>query len=124
MPATATYLRRLTASTTYHPDGSRTTTKALAVWTLAHRGYSGDGRLDVWAYPSKQAALLAGAELALASGLDEDVEAMRQYRAGRYEAVLARYEELRPPDHVLRVQPAFLQPDPDDERAGATSTAG
>lgn len=37
MPATATYIRRLTASATCHPNGSHTPIKALAVWTLAHR---------------------------------------------------------------------------------------
>ena len=39
--------------------------RAPAVWTLADRGYSGGGRLDVWVYPDRAAAELAGAELTL-----------------------------------------------------------
>jgi hypothetical protein len=109
----------MTACTTYYPDGRRATSKAPAVWTLAHRGYSGAGRLDIWVYPSERAALRAGAELALECGLDEDAQAMTHYRAGRYKPVLTRYEQLRPTDHVLRVQAAFLQPDPDAEAADA-----
>jgi len=63
--------------------------------------------------------LRAGAELALEWGLDEDAQAMTHYRAGRYKAVLTRHEQLRPTGHVLRVQVAFLQPDPDAEAADA-----
>jgi hypothetical protein len=75
----------------------------------AHRGYSGGGRLDVWVYPTKKAALQAGADLALQCGMDQDDKTMTLYRAGRLEAVLERYEELSRPSHVLRVQAAFLQ---------------
>jgi len=108
-----TFIRPVTAAKTYHTDGTTTTVKAPAVWTLAHRGYSGCGRLDIWAYPTKRAALLAGADLALACGLVEDERAVALYHAGRLEAVLARYEETSPPDHLLRVQAAFLQGDQD-----------
>jgi hypothetical protein len=89
------------------------TTKDLAVWTLAHRGYSGGGRLDVWVYATKAAALLEGARLAMASGLEDDPQAIASFERGRYQAVLDRYERLTPDTHLLRVQPAFLQDDPD-----------
>jgi hypothetical protein len=72
--AAGTYIRQVTACTTYHPNGRRTTSKAPAVWTLAHRGYSGSGRLDIWVYPSKQAALLASAcQGALHGGWNPDL---------------------------------------------------
>lgn len=102
------FIRLVTSSWTYRPDGSVETTKDLAVWTLAHRGYSGGGRLDVWVYPSKAAALLEGARLAMASGLEDDPRAVALFKKGRYQAVLERYEELNPATHLLRVQPAFL----------------
>lgn len=107
--ASAGFVRSLVASRLYRPDGSVSTERAPAVWTLAHRGYSGSGRLDVWAYPSRRAALQAGAELALACGLDEDPAACAQYEAGRHQAVLDRYEATHPEGFVLRVQAAFLQ---------------
>ncbi|SFO49845.1 hypothetical protein SAMN05216207_107017 [Pseudonocardia ammonioxydans] len=46
--AGAGFVRSLEASRLYRPDGSVETERAPAVWTLAHRGYSGGGRLDVW----------------------------------------------------------------------------
>lgn len=58
-------------------------------------------------HPARQ----AGADLALECGMDQDEKAMALYRAGRFEAVLARYEELSRPGHLLRVQAAFLQLD-------------
>jgi len=64
------YIRRLVSAKTFHPDGSVTTARDLAVWTLVHRGYSGGGRLDVWVYPTRDAALAAGAGLAMQAGLD------------------------------------------------------
>jgi hypothetical protein len=93
---------------TWTPDGTHTVVEAPAVWTLAHKGYSGGGRLDIWLYASQKAALKAGAELALECGLDEDEVAVKAFRARRYQKVLARYEELRP-DHLLRVQSACFQ---------------
>lgn len=54
------------------------TTRDPAVWTLAHRGYSGCGRLDVWVYATKQEALREGAKLAMACGLDEDERALQE----------------------------------------------
>jgi hypothetical protein len=111
----ADYIRMVTSSTTYHPDGTKTVEKSPAVWTLAHRGYSGSGRLDVWVYPAKADALRAGADLALACGLDEtDPEAVRLHRAGKYQAVMDRYEAAHREGFLLRVQPAFLVPDLDD----------
>jgi len=68
-------------------------------------------RLDVWVYPTEKAALQAGADLALECGMDEDEKTVALCRAGRFEAILARYEELSPPGHLLRVQAAFLQLD-------------
>lgn len=66
------------------------------MWTLAHRGYSGSGRLNVWAYATKR-ALREGAELAIACGLDErEEQARRHYEAGRYQKVLDLYEEASP----------------------------
>lgn len=108
-------MRLVTSSTLYRPDGTVETTKDLAVWTLAHRGYSGGGRLDVWVYPTKAAALLEGARLAMASGLEDDPRAVALFEKGRYEAVLDRYEKTNPDTHLLRVQAAFLQDDPGAE---------
>jgi hypothetical protein len=74
------FIRLLTSSTIYRPDGRIETTKDLAVWTLAHRGYSGGGRLDVWVYRTEAEALAAGALLAMECGLDEDPQARRVRR--------------------------------------------
>ncbi len=65
MSAADHYVRRLVSSKTFPPDGSVTTSRDLAVWTLAPRGYSGGRRLDVWVYPTRAAALAAGADLAM-----------------------------------------------------------
>lgn len=105
-------MRLVTSSWVHRPDGTVGTTKDLAVWTLAHRGYSGRGRLDVWVYPTKAAALLEGARLAMASGLEDDPKSSALFERGRYQAVLEWYEKLNPDTHLLRVQPAFLQDDP------------
>ena len=43
-----------------------------AVWTVAHRGYSGNRRLDVWIYREENTAIRAVAELAMSCGVDED----------------------------------------------------
>jgi len=59
------FIKQLTSTTIYHPDGTTETRKAPAVWTLAHRGFSGSGRLDVWVFRAKGAALYAGAVLAM-----------------------------------------------------------
>jgi hypothetical protein len=106
------FIRSVTSSTTYHPGGTRTTTKEPAVWTLAHRGYSGSGQLDVWAYPTKASAERAGAELAMACGMDEDEQARTLFANRRFVAVMSRYEATHPDTHLLRVQAAFLQLDP------------
>ncbi len=57
--AAARYVRRIVSSKTFHPDGTVTTTRDLAVWTLAHRGYGGGGRLDVRVYPTRPEILTA-----------------------------------------------------------------
>ncbi len=41
--------------------------------------------------------------------MDEDDEAGALFDAGRYAQLLQRYEQTRPADHLLRVQPAWLQ---------------
>lgn len=110
----ASFIRQVLSSTLYRSDGTVERTHQPAVWTLAHRGYSGGGRLDVWAYPTKASALKAGAELAMDCGLDNDETARALMESRKYEAVIRRYEEVEPPTHLLRVQPAFLNW-PDEE---------
>lgn len=44
-------------------------------------------------------------------GLDTDPEAVALFDKGRFDKVMARYEETSPDSHLLRVQPAFLQED-------------
>lgn len=108
------FVRQVVSSKLYRPNGAVETTRSPAVWTLAHRGYSGSGRLDLWVYPTKSAALKAGAVLALDCGLDEDSTARKYFSRAQYSKVLARYEQLRPEYHVLRVLPAWIQrPRPD-----------
>lgn len=107
-----TFIRQVQSSTTYHPNGDITITRDPAVWTLAHRGYSGCGRLDIWVYPTKALALAARAELAMACGMDEDPTAQALFDSGRYTALLQRYEDTHPETHLLRVQAAFLQDAP------------
>lgn len=109
MPDHSRFIKQLIASRLYRPDGSVETTRAPAVWTLAHRGYSGGGRLDVWVYATKREALREGARLAMDCGLDEDDQARKAFHAGRYQQILDRYEETSPEAHVLRVRAAFLQ---------------
>ncbi|MER5890433.1 ATP-binding protein [Streptomyces sp. NPDC001941] len=105
------FVRPEIASVTHHPDGKQSVEWAPAIWTLAHRGYSGGGRLNVWAHPDEGSALKAGARLAMESGLDEDPDARRLYAAGAFEQVLQRYEDTHPDTHLLRVQAAFLEHD-------------
>ncbi|WSY16641.1 serine/threonine protein kinase (plasmid) [Embleya sp. NBC_00896] len=54
--------------------------RASAVWTLAHRGYSGSGRLDVWVYRTRKAAMYEGAKPAMACGMHEDEKARLLHR--------------------------------------------
>jgi len=70
---------------------------------------TGGARLDIWVYPTKAAALRAGAELAMACGLDEDAAAVEMFVAGRHARLLAYDEQTHPETHLLRVQAAFLQ---------------
>ncbi|WP_016881778.1 MULTISPECIES: hypothetical protein [unclassified Rhodococcus (in: high G+C Gram-positive bacteria)] len=111
MARTAGFVKQVVSSTLYHPDGTIETTRDPAVWTLAHRGYSGCGRLDVWVYRTQADALQAGATLAMDCGMDEDPRATELFEARRWTAVMERYEELSPEGHLLRVQAAFLQLD-------------
>lgn len=103
------FVRQVVSSKLYRPNGIVDTTRSPAVWTLAHRGYSGGGRLDLWVYRTKSAALKAGAVLAMQCGLDEDLTARKYFARGQHSKVLARYEQLRPEYHVLRVLPAWIQ---------------
>ncbi|WP_221357725.1 hypothetical protein [Streptomyces beigongshangae] len=104
------FIKQQVASRLHRSDGSTQTTRAPAVWTLAHRGYSGSGRLDVWVYATKRDALREGAFLAIACGLDgEKDQARRDFEAGRYQKVMDCYEKTYPETHLLRVQAAFLQ---------------
>ncbi|MFC9931897.1 hypothetical protein [Streptomyces sp. NPDC127190] len=109
MPDYSEFIKPQVASRLYRPDGRVETTREPAVWTLAHRGYSGSGRLDVWVYATKREAQREGAELALAAGLDSDERACEDFEASRYQKVLDLYEESHPDTHLLRVQAAFLQ---------------
>lgn len=84
-----------------------------AVWTVAHRGYSGNRRLDVWIYLDNNTALRAAAELAMSCGVDQDSAAAGYFRQGQYTAVITRYLETSPDWHVLAVQEAPLMLDPD-----------
>lgn len=95
-------------TTIHHPDGTVEHVQVPAVWTLAHRGYSGNEHLDVWAYPSEADALQAGAELAMQSGLDREPEAQRLMMNRKYRAVIDLYEQDAPATHLLRVQPAYF----------------
>lgn len=96
-----------------YPQELTSRTYVPIVWTVAHRGYSGSGRLDIWVYLDEQTALRAAAELAMSCGLDEDVAAKEHFEKGRYNEVVARYCETSPPSHVLAVQEAPLMQDPD-----------
>ncbi|WP_072950952.1 hypothetical protein [Rhodococcus koreensis] len=58
----------MVSSTLYRLDGTVETTRDPAVWTLAHRGYSGCGRLDVGVYRTQADALQAGATLVAGLG--------------------------------------------------------
>jgi len=102
------FIHPVVCATTYHPDGTVDTGYRPAMWVLAHRGYSGSGRLDLWGYRSHADALWAGAELALASGLDEDPHAVDLFEVGHFAELLAYYEQKSPASHVLRVEAAFL----------------
>lgn len=110
------YIVEAPAGDIHRPDGTIEHLVAPAVWTLAHRGFSGGGRLDVWAYPSEHAALQAGAQLALECGIaDSAPDAQVLFDRGQYAAVMVLYEENSPIDHVLRVQAAWLCDEEDNE---------
>ncbi|MGW0314118.1 hypothetical protein [Streptomyces flavidovirens] len=105
----ARFIKQLMSSRLFRPDGTVEATQDPAVWTLAHRGYSGSGRLDVREYPSKKAALHEGAKLAVACGMDEDEQATDLFAGGRYDQVPQRCDDTHPETHLLRVHAAFLQ---------------
>lgn len=113
--ASAAFIRPQVASKLYRADGRVETERRMAVWTLAHRGYSGGGRLDVWVYRTRREALFAGADLAMEAGMDDDPQCRALFAASKYTEVLRRYEQTHPDTHLLRVQAAFLQDDQLDE---------
>ena len=84
-----------------------------AVWTVAHRGYSSNRRLDGWIYRDENTALRGAAELAISCGVDEDSVAAGHFRQGQYPAVISRYLQTNPDGHELAVQEAPLMLDPD-----------
>lgn len=86
---------------------------AAAIWTVIHRGYSGNRATDAWAYPSRELAVQAAAELALSCGLDEDPEARKHRDNGNLEGVIARYLETSPDWHILTVAETPLMEDPE-----------
>jgi hypothetical protein len=103
------FIHSVVCSTTHRPDGTVEVAHQPAMWVLAHRGYSGSGRLALWGYPSQQAALYAGAELALECGFDDDPHAVDLFEVGQFTELLAYYKQKSPNSHLLRVQPAFVQ---------------
>ncbi|GAB4590164.1 hypothetical protein [Nocardia sp. IFM 10818] len=103
----AAFIRYEISSEAYHPDSSVEIETSPAVWTLAHKGYSGSGRLDVWVYPDQDSALRDGAQLALECGLDEDPTNMRLFKHEKYAEILQRYEREHP-GNILRVQSSFF----------------
>jgi hypothetical protein len=83
-----------------------------AIWTMAHRGYSGSRRVDVWAYPDEASALRAAAQLGLDCGLDEDDAAVKAFAREDYRAVLDRHHETAPDWQILAVTlTPFVGPD-------------
>ena len=114
-------MHQVVASRLCRPDGTVQTKRGPVVWTLAHRGYSGRGRLDLWLYPSKSAALKAGAILALECGLDDDPTARGYFARDQYQKVLDRYEQLSPDDHLLRVLPSWIREDHDGTTTSSTN---
>ncbi|MFJ7250166.1 hypothetical protein ACIQWA_36780 [Kitasatospora sp. NPDC098652] len=114
------FIRPQIASQLHRAGQPVETARKPAVWTLAHRGYSGSGRLDVWVYRTKKAALRAGAELAcICFAHPEEQQAARTlFNAGKYQQVLDLYEDTHPDTHLLRVQVAFLQEDGGDHGDG------
>ncbi len=85
------------------------------IWTVAHRGYSGYRRLDLWAYPPDEAAALkAAARLGIECGLDEDQAAVDAYARHDYRAVLNRHRETAPEWQILTVELTYFVGDNDE----------
>lgn len=84
------------------------------IWTVAHRGYSGYRRLDLWAYPDEAAALKAAARLGIECGLDEDQAAVDAYARHDYRAVLDRHRETAPEWQILTVELTYFVGDSDE----------
>jgi hypothetical protein len=107
--AAAPYIRNTVVSEMNSPsDGEwiRESAYGPGVSTVAHRGYSGNRRLDVWAYADEATALRAAAKLAMECGLDQDPDAARHFKRHHYQAVIDRYNQTSPEWHVLQVQVA------------------
>lgn len=78
------------------------------IWTMAHRGYSGYRRLDLWAYPDEATALKAAARLGMECGLDEDEAAVEAYARQDYRRVLDRHRETAPEWQILTVELTYF----------------
>jgi hypothetical protein len=74
------------------------------IWTVAHRGYSGNRRLDVWRYRGEPAALKAAAQLALDCGLDRFPEAVERFKKRQYKWLIDRHNEQSHEWQILQVQ--------------------
>lgn len=105
----SSYLHDFVSRETLHPDGTREVETAPGAWVLAHRGYGGNRRLDLWIYPTRAEALRVGAKFAMDCGLWGDKKACKLYERGKLEEVMERYEELNDEWHVLRVVQGWLQ---------------
>lgn len=107
--AAAPYIQNSVISEMYSPTTDawiHESARGPGVWTVAHRGYSGGGRLDVWVYLDEQTALHAAADLAMSCGLDEEQAAVQRYRRSDYQWIINRYNETSPESHILQVQVA------------------
>lgn len=97
------FVHQVVSSKLRRPNGVVETTHSPAVWMLAHRACSCSGRLDLWVYPTKSAALKTKTQ-----------RPRKYFSRAQYSKVLTRYQQLRPVYHVLRVLPAWIQrPQPD-----------
>lgn len=102
------FIHKSVVMETHYPDKSAEFVVGKALWVVAHRGYSGGRRLDLWAYSDESTALKVAAQLALDCGLDADQQADRSFKLRRYREVIDRYNETSPEWHILAVQEAVL----------------
>ncbi len=89
------FIHRTVVSELWRPDGMAETLYGRAFWAVAHRGFSGGGRLDLWAHRDEMTAMRAAAELAIEC-LDDEPIAANHFKNGDYRAVMDRYAERTP----------------------------